>query len=104
MAAPVDRGVCVLCGDSGYVIVLHPNTVYGKTTRRYTLAVTCRCFAGRHRADAARSYFDGNRKQIRFYTLEEYEYEFPDWRKDMGMEQGPPDVIPFDDSDSLPPW
>jgi hypothetical protein len=81
------RGTCTLCRNSGYVVVPHPNTLYGKTPRWCTLAVTCRCAIGAWRRDQAQAYSNAQKRPIRFYTLDEFEREFPDWRDDVAAHE-----------------
>lgn len=73
-----NRGVCLLCKDTGHIVVPHRNSwLNGRWTRNippnqgYTMAVICHnCNIGKHR-------------NLRGQLLAEYECEFPDWRLEM---------------------
>ncbi len=84
-----DRGVCVLCGDTGNVLVPHPQTVSNRQWvggelfgYRPLAAVTCSCYRGRtmHNGYDQRSP-DYQQSVKRPMSYDEYLRLVPNWKE-----------------------
>ena len=94
--AKADRGVCVLCRGSGFVVVPHPQCIaYGEWQpsrfgRYDTAAVTCRCPLGSIRSASQDSGEATPKRRARpkQMTLESFEQRMPSWKAEMARIDG----------------